>query len=165
MALIAILLATILTIESIIMFYIVSRIETVRRSFLETEVIKAITLLENIRDEIINKAIDYSFYQAMYYVGARGGYVSLEGVRNLNCLPYWKIYSDTADAPFPDIYPESIRSLTEVFFNAYSSDLETGRIETPQYEVLIESVGGSTKITGTSEDKIQANKNFWILIP
>ncbi|MBD3155807.1 MAG: transglycosylase SLT domain-containing protein [Candidatus Aenigmarchaeota archaeon] len=69
-----------------------------RRAFTEMNLIDGINKVE-LSKIGVSKALEYSFYEAFYLTGPRGGYYTLENQDSQGCIPYWRKYTSTGGYP------------------------------------------------------------------
>ncbi len=155
------LLVVVLVAEALILNNLIARFETVRRTIFEIEIVQAINVLESLRTEV-RRALDFSFYQALYDVAAKGGYPT-----SSDCTPHWRLYSNTN---FPEKFLNNIQLQTQGNLNVYGNDLENKikdsnsiNVDVPSYIVALNDLDTSTKLTVTADDKLVASKTFYTI--
>ncbi len=116
-----------LLLEGIGLQLFISQGETYTRTIRETNIIQGINQVELIKRSL-SQALEYSFHQASYLIGKRGGYSNLNGVDSLDCIPYWRVYGIES---YPGL--SGLGQTTLKIMNRYANGLN-GEVYTPQYD-------------------------------
>ncbi len=137
--------------EGVVLNNVISNFETVRRSVFQSEIALAIDIVETLRAAMI-KSLDYSFYQALYDVAARGGHQAS------TCQAYWRVYSDTF---YPQKFLDNIVAQTQENLNVFGDKLQVQNTDIPEYSIRIDKSGTDVKLTATAKSKITASRDFY----
>jgi len=120
-------MAVIVVTEGVILANYLVRSENIVRAIREEEIIKAINTVEFAKRGI-SQAVLYSFNQAAYDIGSRGGYFNIPSGISLNCVPYWKIFSASN---IPSDFESELKQNVLKILNSYGDSLD---IDVPKYE-------------------------------
>jgi hypothetical protein len=115
--------------EGVIITNYLVRSENIVRAIREEEIIRVINLMEFAKRGL-NQAAVYSFNQAAYDIGSRGGYFDLSQGNSLNCIPYWKIFS--ANNIPSDLESQLSNNILKIL-NSYGNSLG---VDIPAYSTI-----------------------------
>ena len=106
---------------------LIQQTATTKRTRMETDIIHGINEVELVKRSL-SQALEYSFHQASYLIGKRGGYSDLHGIDSYDCVPYWRVYG-------LEKYPglAGLGKTSTKILNQYV-DLLGGEVRIPQYD-------------------------------
>lgn len=119
-------IAAIVVVEGVILTNYLIRSENIVRALREEQIIQAVNNVEFAKRGL-SQAVLYSFNQASYDIGKRGGYFNMPLGDSLDCIPYWKTFNSTN---IPNFKSELQQNLLKVF-NVYGTSLG---VDVPQYD-------------------------------
>jgi len=146
-ALIGMLVAVV--VEGVILVNFVFRIELSIRAAREAEIVKKINEVEFVKRGL-DKTLIYSFHQASYFIGSRGGYSNFGSVPSYNCIPYWRVYDSTN---YPTDFFENIEGDSLERLNSYTQSLSNG-VSAPEYNKVERTM---PEKVGNIEDAIKCS--------
>jgi cell wall-associated NlpC family hydrolase len=137
-----------IVIFGIIFFSLQNRASVTKRAFMEINILDGINKFE-LTEKAMEKSLEYSYYEASYLTGKRGGYYTLDGVDSDEGFPYWRIHERK-------IYPGFLHTekLTALALNNYGEQID-GEIDIPEYDrVTIEEIALTGARLETSSGKL-----------
>lgn len=118
--------AAIIVVEGVILTNYLIRAESIVRALKEEQIIQSVNNVEFAKRGL-SQAVLYSFNQASYDLGKRGGYFNMPLGNSLDCIPYWKTFNSTN---IPNFKSEFQKNLLKIF-NVYGTSLG---VDIPQYD-------------------------------
>jgi len=138
-------LAAIVVVEGIIISNYLVKSENIVRAIREEAIIQGINNVEFAKRGL-SQAVLYSFNQAAYDIGTRGGYFDIPTGISYNCVPYWKIFSTSY---VPNDFESELSQNVLRIFNSYGTSLD---IDIPKYDsVTFDKTRNSMTLTSSGK--------------
>lgn len=141
--------------EGVILSNYLVRSENIVRAIREEEIIQSINTVEFAKRGL-SQAVLYSFNQAAYDIGNRGGYFNIPSGISDNCIPYWKTFSN---ANIPSDFESQLRQNLLKILNSYGNSLD---VDVPKYDNVQFNTGNNT-MSLTSSGKLAYQGDFYAI--
>ncbi len=157
---IIVVLVAALAVWGVIAANIFANVSTIQGTYTDVSIVSAINSLEFVKRSL-QQSLVYSFYQAAYNVSKNGGYSDTTNLKTINSLVYWRIITDTTQAPTCGIFYSGqtiyctenvgLAKIINNIFNQYVDQLQATNFNIPTYSsVTIGGGQGSTSIQLTA---------------